>query len=218
MNSSTVISWADVVYIPERILLNFFYGIQIIVYSVYGQPGKMIRFRIWIITVLTVLDEVSSSLSCVGTEVSERSHICKSCYLFIPLLQSLVKILDNLLWWLTWDLVLLYTGLGNETGLKNPHPLWVVHFHPSWVVHFHPSAVSARGFVCYKPAHEPTWVKNSPFLGFFAFHHSYCSDAVTAVTSKQLYQHILYCWPETQDCPYLRYWQRWCSVKLQPWH
>lgn len=103
--------------IPERVPVTFFYGIQIVVYSVYGYDTNL---EIWsdlgyeLSLCLQVSDEVSSSLSCIGTE------IYKSCYFFIPLLQSLVKILENLLWWLTWGLVLLHAGLGNETGLKNP--------------------------------------------------------------------------------------------------
>lgn len=211
MNSSTIISRSDVVYprkgTPELFLWDPNHSLQCV--WLWYQLGKMIRFRIWIITVLTVLDEVSSSLSCIGTEIGDRSHIYKSCYLFILLLQALEKILENLLWWLSWDLILLSTGLGNETGLKKHHALFIF-------IH----QLCQHGFLwpCYKPVHESTWVKNSPFLGLFAFHHSYCSDAVTAVISKQLYQHVPCCWPETQDCPHLHYWQRWCSVKLQPWH
>lgn len=69
---------------------------------------------------ITVSDYVSSNLHFIGTGIGDRSHISKSCYLFIPLVQSLVKTLENLLWWLTWGPVLLYAGLGNETGLKSP--------------------------------------------------------------------------------------------------
>lgn len=105
-----------ILWIPERVLFLWDpnNGLQCV--WLRYQPGKMIRFRIWIITVLTVSDEVSSSLSCIGNEISDRPLIYKSCYLFIPLLQSLVEILENLLWWLTWGLVLLYAGPGIETG------------------------------------------------------------------------------------------------------
>lgn len=151
----------------------------------------MIRLRTLIIIVLTVSDEVSSSLGCIGIGIGDRSHIYKSCYLIIPLLQSLVKILENLLWWLTWDLFLLYAGLGNETGLKLP-------IHRELFIFIQQICQHKILWPCYKPVNESTWVKNLPFLGLFAFHHSYCSNAITAVTSKQLYQHTLCCWPETQ--------------------
>lgn len=154
------------------------------------------------ISLCSVLDEVSSSLSCIGTEIGDRSHIYKSCYHFIPLLQALVKILENLLWWLTWDLILSSAGLGNETGLKNL-------IHHALFIFIHQLCQHRFLWPCYKPVHESAWVKNSPSLGLFAFHYSYCSDAVTAAISKQLYQHVPCCWPETQDCPCLHYCQRW---------
>lgn len=125
----------------------------------------------------TVSDEVSSNLSCIGSEIYDRSHIYKSCYLFIPLLQCLVKILENLLWWLTWGLVLLHVGLGNETGLKKP-------IHHELFIFIQQMCQHGVLWPCYKPVHESTWVKNSPFLGFFAFHHCYCSNVVTAITTN----------------------------------